>query len=108
MSIMPPRLYSNFIVGNEGRKTQFGGEEILWLMQCKSVDEAEQSALRLVTTIRTTPISIAGVQPITLTVTLGLAQVGDEEELSSAIKRSDVALYEGKNAGRDRFVIAKL
>lgn len=87
---------------------RFGGEEFLWLMQCKSVEEAEQSAHRLLTTIRTTPIPIADGQPIMLTVTLGLAQVGDEEELSSAIKRSDVALYEGKNAGRDRFVIAKL
>jgi len=85
---------------------RFGGEEFLWLMQCNSVGEAEQSALRLLTTIRTTPVPIGDGQPITLTVTLGLAQVGEQEELSSAIKRSDVALYEGKNAGRDRYVIA--
>jgi len=86
---------------------RFGGEEFLWLMQCNSVDEAELSANRLLTTIRTTPIPIADGQSITLTVTLGLAQVGEQEELSSAVKRSDVALYEGKNAGRDRYVIAK-
>jgi diguanylate cyclase len=87
---------------------RFGGEEFLWLMQCKSAGEAVQSAQRLVTTIRTTPVPIPGGQPITLTVTLGVAQVGEEEELSSAIKRSDVALYEGKEAGRDRYVIARL
>ena len=86
---------------------RFGGEEFLWLMQCNSIDEAELSANRLLTTIRTTPIPIADGQPIMLTVTLGLAQVGEQEELSSAVKRSDVALYEGKNAGRDRYVIAK-
>ncbi len=86
---------------------RFGGEEFLWLMQCRSRDEAEQSAQRLVTTIRATPVPIPDDQPITLTVTLGLAQVGEQEELSSAIKRSDVALYEGKNSGRDRYVIAK-
>ena len=86
---------------------RFGGEEFLWLMQCNSVNEAELSANRLLTTIRTTPIPIADGQSITLTVTLGLAQVGEQEELSSAVKRSDVALYEGKNAGRDRYVIAK-
>ena len=86
---------------------RFGGEEFLWLMQCNSVDEAELSANRLLTTIRTTPIPIADGQSITLTVTLGLAQVGEQEELSSAVKCADVALYQGKNAGRDRYVIAK-
>lgn len=86
---------------------RFGGEEFLWLMQCKSITEAEQSAQRLLMTIRTTPFPFNGGHPLTLTVTVGLAQVGDEEELSSAIKRSDVALYEGKNAGRDRYVIAQ-
>ena len=87
---------------------RFGGEEFLWLMQCKSIDEAEQSAQRLLTTIRTTPIPITGNPPVTMTVTLGLAQVGDQEELSSAIKRADMALYEGKNTGRDRYIIANL
>jgi diguanylate cyclase len=84
---------------------RYGGEEFLMLMQCNSADEAEMSANRLVTTVRTTPIPIAGGQPISLTVTVGLAQVGELENLASAIKRSDVALYEGKRAGRDRYVI---
>lgn len=85
---------------------RFGGEEFLWLLQCKSVEEARQSAQRLVTTIRTTPVPIPDAPPIKLTVTLGLAQVGEQEELDSAVKRSDIALYEGKHAGRDRYVIA--
>lgn len=84
---------------------RFGGEEFLWLMRCKSTEEAEQSARRIVTAIRTTPVPIADGEPLVLTVTLGLAQVGEDEEMSSAIKRSDVALYEGKNGGRDRYVI---
>jgi diguanylate cyclase len=87
---------------------RFGGEEFLWLLQCKTVEEAEQSALRLLAAVRTTPVPIPDAQPVTLTVTLGLAQVGDHEELSSAIKRADEALYEGKNAGRDRFVMARV
>lgn len=87
---------------------RYGGEEFLWLMQCKSVEEARQSAQRLLSTIRTTPIPIANARPVTLTVTLGLAQVNAQEELSSAISRADAALYEGKHSGRDRYVIAKL
>jgi len=86
---------------------RFGGEEFLWLMQCKSVEEAEHSAQRLLTTIRTTPVRLRDDHALTLTITLGLAQVGDEEELSSAIRRADEALYQGKHAGRDRYVIAR-
>ncbi len=84
---------------------RFGGEEFLWLMQCKSAEEAEQSAHRLLTTIRTTPVPIARNQTVTLTVTLGMAQAGLQEELASALERADVALYRGKESGRDRFVI---
>jgi diguanylate cyclase len=86
---------------------RFGGEEFLWLMQCKSIEEAEQSVQRLLTTIRTTPVCLREDQVLTLSITLGLAQVADGEELSSAIKRSDEALYQGKHAGRDRYAIAR-
>lgn len=84
---------------------RFGGEEFLWLMQCKSVEEAEQSARRLLATIRTTPVPIVKNQSVTLTVTLGMAQVGDHEELASALERADVALYKGKESGRDCYVM---
>lgn len=86
---------------------RFGGEEFLWFMHCKSAEEAGLSADRLLTAIRTTPIPITDALPIRLTVTIGLALVGDQEELSSVIKRADAALYEGKHSGRDRYVIAK-
>ncbi len=86
---------------------RFGGEEFLWIMQCRSVAEAEQSAHRLLDTIRATPVPIPDHPAVTLTVTIGLARVGTQEDLSSVIKRADDALYQGKNAGRDRYVIAK-
>ena len=86
---------------------RFGGEEFLWLMRCTSADEAEKSASRLLAAIRATPVSIANLAtPIALTVTLGLVRAGENEEISSAIRRADVALYQGKKDGRNRFVIA--
>ena len=87
---------------------RFGGEEFLWLMQCKTVEEASQSALRLLTAIRATSIPIPDAPPIMMTATLGLAQVAEHETLSDVIKRADAALYEGKRAGRDRFVMARV
>ena len=85
---------------------RFGGEEFLWLLKCKSIDEAEQSARRVLTTICTTPMPITDNTSLALTVTLGLAQVGESEDLASAISRADLALYEGKKSGRNRFVVA--
>lgn len=96
-------LKSN-IRGNEPLY-RFGGEEFLWLMQCKSVEEAEQSARRLLAAVRASPAPLPDGHVVSMTVTLGLASVGDEEEMSSAIKRADTALYEGKRHGRDCFVI---
>lgn len=83
---------------------RFGGEEFLWLLHCNSPDEAEQSARRVLHAVRTTPVPIAEDKSIVLTVTLGLAQVGELESLASATGRADLALYEGKANGRNCFV----
>lgn len=80
---------------------RFGGEEFLWLMQCKSHEEAERSAHRLQQSVRTTPVPLSNHNTITLTATLGLALAREGSELADVIKRADTALYEGKNSGRD-------
>lgn len=86
---------------------RFGGEEFLLLLRCKSVEEAMLSAQRILTTVSSTPVNIPDCQePLNLTVTLGLALVGETDELSSVIKRADLALYKGKHEGRNRYVIA--
>ncbi|MCA1977743.1 MAG: diguanylate cyclase [Thiobacillus sp.] len=86
---------------------RYGGEEFLVLMQCASPAEAESLADRLVTTVRNAPV-LLGNEPVALTVTLGLAEVGELEGLASAIRRSDKALYRGKKSGRNRYVIDTL
>ena len=86
---------------------RFGGEEFLWLLKCKSAEEARKSARRILASVGTTPVPIDGGETLRLTVTMGLALAGEMEDLSSAIKRADMALYEGKQAGRNRYVIAE-
>lgn len=86
---------------------RYGGEEFLWLLKCKSGAEARQSARRLLATVGTTPVPIDDEETLRLTVTLGLALAGEQEDLASVIKRADLALYEGKAAGRNRYVIAE-
>jgi diguanylate cyclase (GGDEF)-like protein len=85
---------------------RYGGEEFLWLLKCTSVESAKQSARRVLTTVSETPAPITGGEALSLTVTLGLAQAGELEELSDTIARADLALYEGKRNGRNRYVIA--
>lgn len=87
---------------------RYGGDEFLWLLKCKSATEARQSARRVLAIVSTTPMPIDDSDEILrLTVTLGLAQVSQRDDLESAIKRADQALYEGKNDGRNRYVIVE-
>jgi diguanylate cyclase len=86
---------------------RFGGEEFLWLLKCKSPEEARKSARRILATVGTTPVPIDDEETLRLTITMGLALAGEMEDLSSAIKRADMALYEGKQNGRNRYVIAE-
>ena len=86
---------------------RFGGEEFLWLLKCKSAEEARKSARRILASVGTTPVPIDDGETLRLTITMGLALAGEMEDLTSAIKRADMALYEGKQVGRNRYVIAE-
>lgn len=86
---------------------RFGGEEFLWLLKCKSAEEARKSTRRILASVGTTPVPIDDEETLRLTITMGLALAGEMEDLSSAIKRADMALYEGKQSGRNRYVIAE-
>jgi diguanylate cyclase (GGDEF)-like protein len=85
---------------------RYGGEEFLWLLKCKFPEEARKSARRVLSTVGTTPVPINDDEILRMTITMGMALVGDQEDLTSAIRRADQALYEGKRSGRNRYVIA--
>lgn len=85
---------------------RFGGEEFLVLMRCNDPRCPELALQRVIHTIRKTQIKIDTGFTLNLTATLGVAKVGDQEDLTSAVKRADAALYLGKRAGRDRFILA--
>lgn len=85
---------------------RYGGDEFLWLLKCTSATEARQSARRVLAMVGTTPVPIDR-EVLRMTVTMGMALGGEQEDLTSAIKRADLALYEGKREGRNRFVIAE-
>jgi diguanylate cyclase (GGDEF)-like protein len=81
---------------------RFGGEEFLLMMQCPSPEAATIAAKRIVEQVRNSPMPLEHfVDPIRVTVTLGLTQVQNGEFLDEVVDRADRALYVGKHSGRD-------
>lgn len=85
---------------------RWGGEEFLLLIQCRSDEEAAGAAQRIVRAVEDAPMPLESGGLLAMSVTMGLARVAAEESMTSALERADRALYAGKSAGRNRYVIA--
>ncbi len=80
---------------------RWGGEEFL----CLLVGSDREAAVRAIDRVRAqlaTSSALADIEPA-VTITAGVARVDGDLEL--ALQRADLALYAGKNAGRDRVVV---
>ena len=84
---------------------RFGGEELLLILRDADVEEASKVAERVREAVQRAafahPLAEAGV----LTVSVGLACGVDEPE--ELLARADTALYEAKEAGRNRVVASR-
>jgi diguanylate cyclase len=85
---------------------RFGGEEFLLLMLAGTPEESTAASERLINAVRSTPAPIPLRTPLTLTITMGISDAVDNDNLGAVIARADRALYEGKRAGRDRYILA--
>ncbi|AOU97282.1 diguanylate cyclase [Acidihalobacter yilgarnensis] len=86
---------------------RYGGEEFLILLRCPKLDCQIHASRRIHEAIRSTPITLDEGATLHVTITQGVAEVGVNESFASAVERADMALYEGKRAGRDRYVVAQ-
>jgi diguanylate cyclase (GGDEF)-like protein len=84
---------------------RWGGEEFLVLLPGTELDEAQQVADRLREAVGELA-EIEGRGGLSLSITLGLAELEPGESIEQALRRADQALYEGKQAGRNRVVLA--
>jgi diguanylate cyclase (GGDEF)-like protein len=84
---------------------RYGGEEFVVLLWGVGLDRAKVSAERLREAIRRRPFQLDK-RKITVTVSIGVAELSADEDLEAWIKRSDMALYTAKRRGRDRVVLA--
>jgi len=82
---------------------RYGGEEFAILLTESDMDQAQQVAERLRTRIESMVIPIKG-HDLSLTVSLGLAELKVSESVESLLDRADQALYSAKQTGRNRVV----
>ncbi len=84
---------------------RYGGEEMMVLLQGDGLMVSERIVERFLEAIRGTPFEHEGVE-ISITASAGLAELIPGESVASWIERADRALYQAKEAGRDRVCIA--
>jgi diguanylate cyclase (GGDEF)-like protein len=81
---------------------RYGGEEFLVVLPNTRLKNAAEQASRLLKRIRETDINIGEV--IRVTVSIGVAEYRHgQESWQKFLSRADLALYEAKNSGRDRW-----
>ncbi len=82
---------------------RWGGEEFSVLLPDTELSGGRAVAEKMRSHIGDAKIDYDG-QLIKITITLGLVQMKDEEAFNACLKRADIALYEGKEKGRDQVV----
>jgi len=93
----------NLVRGND-IVARWGGEEFLLLLPATNGVHAAKLAERIRKATEERRYSY-GPESISVTLTLGVSTARPEETLSTIVKRADIALYRGKNDGRNRVVL---
>lgn len=86
---------------------RYGGEEFLIVLPHSTLKAASEQAERLCNYVRSLSIK-SGEQEITLTVSIGVAQYKThKEDWQAFLNRTDAALYQAKNNGRDGWAVSE-
>ncbi|MCK9491535.1 MAG: diguanylate cyclase [Sulfurimonas sp.] len=80
---------------------RFGGEEFLIICPHTTQEEAFVLSQKLKEEVSSYHFNKVGYK----TISLGIAQLTDDDDAQSLVKKADIALYEAKNTGRDKAVI---
>lgn len=85
---------------------RYGGEELILIFPETSIQNAEQIARRLGEIIRTRKVeSDDGNALPPVTVSIGVYMIAKNDTPDKILGRVDAAMYQAKNAGRDRVVV---
>ena len=85
---------------------RYGGEEFLVVLPNTRLGAAAEQAARLVKRVREAEVNIGEI--IHLTISIGSAEYNHgQENWQKFLSRADLALYDAKNAGRNRWAISE-
>ncbi|MCG9754092.1 GGDEF domain-containing protein [Shewanella insulae] len=83
---------------------RYGGEEFVLLIPDVSANDIEHLLNRVREKVKNIPFKFKN-QRITVTVSIGAAQILENEQISETFERADAALYKAKHESRDRVII---
>jgi diguanylate cyclase len=83
---------------------RFGGEEFLILLPETNTEDSKLAMEKLRLKIEESPFHFRG-ERVQVTVSIGLSEFVKGDTLDQVFERADQAVYEAKNAGRNRIVI---
>jgi diguanylate cyclase (GGDEF)-like protein len=85
---------------------RYGGEEFLVVLPNTRLKDAAGQAARLCKRVRETDINIG--ELVRMTISIGVAEYRHgQENWQKFLSRADLALYESKNNGRDRWTVSE-
>ena len=85
---------------------RLGGEEFAVVLPDCSAQDALAACERLRVAIRETDLELETGQRVFVTLSVGIAVLGEGDTAADMIARADAALYEAKHGGRDRVLLA--
>lgn len=85
---------------------RYGGEEFILILEDTHLEKAKVLAERIRKKVGADPIHIEDVA-VQMTLSLGITEVRDDDDVESTIARADRALYAAKTAGRNRVEVAR-
>jgi diguanylate cyclase (GGDEF)-like protein len=98
LQIVAARMTSGARTGDE--ICRYGGEEFLFVLQNTEIAEGMEVAERVRQHINSDAIH-ASDSELSVSLSLGIAQARDGDDVDSVISRADKALYSAKQSGRD-------
>ncbi|MFO7579249.1 MAG: GGDEF domain-containing protein [Nitrosomonas halophila] len=84
---------------------RFGGEEFTVILKNTDIEMAGIIGERIRAEIAGGPIHVKALN-ISITISLGVAMLRQDETMEALLERADAAMYQAKRAGRNRVVIA--
>ncbi len=86
---------------------RIGGDEFAIIITSAPVDEAARVAERILEKVNNEPAKVEDIY-YSYTISMGLTEMGGKHlAMNELLHRADEALYEAKNAGRNRYAIKK-